>query len=256
MKKILIIIFSLIPFASCQKQIIERHSDGTLSLILENSPVVDVMTKAEGTAVSVDDFDVSVCSEETKFSYVYKDMPAVITVPVGLYYVSAENLTEAESLTTLDIWGQIRYAGKTESKEVTAGQNPTKFSLTCKMTNTALSVIFDESIAKHFTGYSLTAYTTDTRKLVYNAENTAGEKPAVGYFSPDSALNYEFAGTFDGKPVTVTGSRTLVPASHLHLTFKMSTQNGVVLRPDIIVDTTCEELYETVTVDPSAGVSK
>jgi hypothetical protein len=35
----------------------------------------------------------------------------------------------------------------------------------------------------------------------------------------------------------------------------MSQQNGAVGKPEIIVDTTCEDLYETITVDPSEGGS-
>lgn len=250
MKKITYILVSLIALASCQKQIIERRMDGSLSLLLENSPIVEMVTKADDATVSADDFDVFVRSEDATFSYIYKDMPAVITVPVGLYTVSAENITETESLTIPDIWGQIRYAGTTQPQEVVAGLSPTQFSLTCTMANTAVSVVFDESISKHFTDYTITVYTVESRKLVYSQANT-GENPAVGYFTPDAALNYVFSGIYDGEPVTMTGSKTIVPASHLHLTFKMSEQNGAVFRPEILVDATCEDLYETITVDPT-----
>lgn len=243
--------------ASCQKSLIERQAEGQIALQLQNSPVIETVTKAGDADVNVDDFNVYVSSDDATFTYIYKDMPTVITVPVGFYTVSADNITETESLTTPDIWGQVRYAGTSEEKEVVAGVNPTQFSLTCTMVNTAVSVVFGENIDKHFTDYKITAYTVDTRKLEYTPENTTGTTPAVGYFSSGIALNYVFSGTYiiDDEPMTITGSKQLLPATHLHLTFRMSEQNGTVGKPEIIVDTTCEDLYETITVDPSEGGS-
>lgn len=243
--------------ASCQKSLIERQAEGQIALQLQNSPVIETVTKAGDADVNVDDFNVYVSSDDATFTYVYKDMPTVITVPVGFYTVSADNITETESLTTPDKWGQVRYAGTSERKEVVAGINPTQFSLTCTMVNTAVSVVFGENIDKHFTDYKITAYTVDTRKLEYTPENTTGSTPAVGYFSSGVALNYVFSGTYiiDDEPMTITGSKQLLPATHLHLTFRMSEQNGTVGKPEIIVDTTCEDLYETITVDPSESGS-
>lgn len=255
-----IILFSSLAImvaTSCQESLIQRQADGQLSLHLENSPIVEAVTKSDASSVSVDDFNVKVSSDAASYSYVYKDMPDVITVPVGYYTVSADNVTETDALTKPDIWGQVRYAGTSESKQVVAGTNPTDFSLTCTMVNTAVSVVFGENIDKHFTDYKITAYTVDTRKLEYTVENTVGETPAVGYFSSGVALNYVFTGTYkiDNEPLTITGSKTLSPATHLHLTFRMSEQNGTVGKPVINVVTTCEDLYETITVDPSEGGS-
>ena len=151
----------------------------------------------------------------------------------------------------------MRYAGTSEQKEVVAGLNPTSYSLTCTMVNTAVSVVFGENIDKHFKDYKITAYTVDTRKLEYTPSNTTGENPTVGYFSSGVAINYVFTGTYviENEPMTITGTKMLQPATHLHLTFRMSQQNGTVGKPEIIVDTTCEDLYETITVDPSEGGS-
>ena len=257
MKKYFIIAMMSFMAISCQKSLIQRETEGQLSLHLENSPVIKMITKAGGEEVSVDDFNVYVSSKDATFTYIYKDMPSVITVPVGLYTVSAENVTETQSLTLPDKWGQVRYAGASAEKDVAAGLTPTRFSVTCKMVNTAVSVVFGENIDKHFTDYKITAYTVDTRKLEYTPANTAGENPAVGYFNSGIALNYVFTGTYiiDDEPMTITGSKVLQPATHLHLAFRMSVQNGAVGKPEIIVDSTCEDLYETITVDPSQGGS-
>lgn len=256
-KTILYSAMLLVASASCQKSLIVRQTEGQIALQLQNSPIFEMVTKADTDQVSVDDFNVYVSSDDATFTYVYKDMPSVITVPVGFYTVSADNITETESLITPDIWGQVRYAGTSVQKEVVAGINPTQFNLTCTMVNTAVSVVFGENIDKHFTDYKITAYTVDTRKLEYTPENTSGESPVVGYFSSGVAVNYVFTGTYiiDNEPLKITGSKQLLPATHLHLTFKMSEQNGAVGKPEIIIDTTCEDLYETITVDPSEGGS-
>lgn len=256
-KKFYTVLMIAILAVSCQKSIIQKETDGRLSLLLENSPIVEVLTKADGDQVSVDDFNVYVASDDAVFTYVYKNMPSVITVPVGFYTVSADNVTETEALTSPDEWGQVRYAGTSEQKEVVAGLNPTRYSLTCTMVNTAVSVVFGENIDKHFADYAITLYTDEGRKLEYTPSNTTGETPAVGYFSSGVDLTYVFSGTYiiGNEPMTITGSKKLQPATHLHLTFRMSQQNGTVGKPEIVVDYTCDDLYETITVDPSEGGS-
>lgn len=257
MKKLYIVFLFTLLAVSCQKNIIQKTAEGRLCLQLENSPIVEVLTKADGDEVSVDDFKVYVSSDAATFSYIYKDMPSVITVPVGFYAVSAENVSTEDARSKPDVWGQVRYAGETAQKEVVAGLNPTTFNLTCTMANTALSVVFGENIDKHFTDFKITAYTDASRKLEYTPDNTSGDDPAVGYFDSGLSLNYVFTGTYiiENEPMTITGSKTLQPATHLHLTFRMSGQNGTVGKPEIIVDTQCDDLYETITVDPSEGGS-
>lgn len=256
MKKCYSIILLSFLAVSCQEIIIHNDAMGTLSLQLENSPVVEVVTKASDE-VSVDEFNVYVKSANTTFSYVYKDMPSVITVPVGFYTVSADNVTETESLTQPDKWGQVRYAGTSDQKEVVAGGTPTSYSLTCRMVNTAVSMTFGENIDKHFKDFKITAYTDNTRQLEYTPSNTSGDSPVVGYFNGGATLNYVFSGTYiiDNEQMTITGSKTLQAATHVHMTFRMSGQNGSVGKPEIVVDTSCEDLYETITVDPSGDGS-
>ena len=79
----------------------------------------------------------------------------------------------------------------------------------------------------------------------------------VGYFNGGATLNYVFSGTYiiDNEQMTITGSKTLQAATHVHMTFRMSGQNGSVGKPEIVVDTSCEDLYETITVDPSGDGS-
>lgn len=240
---------------SCQEHIIESRPEyGEISVRLENSPVVEVISKAYvGEEVPTDDFMVYVSSSNSTYSWRCADMPSVVTLPVGMYTVSAESVSAADAVSLPDRWGQVRYAGKTsEPVEVVAGATPVTVDLTCRMANTAVSVVFGENIDKHFTDYTMTAYTDASRKLVYTPENTAGEDPAVGYFD-SVTLHYVFEGVFmdDSQPLKITGSKVLEPATHLHLTLRMSGQNGSLGRPDIEIDYKCEDLDEILTVDPS-----
>lgn len=236
---------AILPAVSCQEMLIERRADGRLSLHLESSPVVEVVTKSD--AVSTDNFKVYVSSADETFEYIYKDMPAVVTVPVGRYVVSAENVSSSEAASMPDKWGQVRYYGISEEQEVGSDINPTEYSLTCTMVNTAVSVVFDENIGKHFKDYSVKAYTVTDRALDYYPSSSK-----VGYFG-EQTLNYEFSGKYieDSEPVSITGTKTLQPATHLHLTVKMSGQNGSFLKPEIVVDARCEDVYEEITVDPT-----
>ncbi len=233
---------------SCQKQLIERQANGTITVDVENSPVVDVVTKADASA-SADDFMVYVVSSEnvTEYRGFYKDMASPLIVPVGTYIVSAENVTESQALAG---WGQVRYYGTSEAKEVVQGNVPTNYNFTCRMVNSAASVVFAENIAAHFKDYSVTAYTVSSRPLVYNALNAS---TAVGYYTPGT-LSFSFTGTLleNDQTVTISGSKSLPAATHLHMTFRISGQNGS-LKPEITVDTSCTDLYSEITVDPSDG---
>lgn len=250
MRKAALYILSLTVLLSCQKSIIVPVAYGLIHVSLENSAEIDVVTKAGEAAVNTADFHVNVSSSKSTYSYFYRELSEDIVVPAGMYTISAENVSEEASLSQPDIWGQVRYAGSTEEKEVRADGSATEFSLTCSMVNTALSVTFDELIARNFTDYKVTAYTVESRKLVYDASNTAGETPAVGYFTP-ALLHYEFTGLFgeEKTPITVTGTKELLPKTKLDLDFKLSLKNGGI-GLTIIVDNNYSTQSETVTIEP------
>ncbi len=250
----------LLAAASCQKHGTDLGT-GTIYLSLENSPVVEVVTKA--SEVNTDDFRVYVNSAANSYSYFYREMAGGVVVTSGMYTVSAENISEAASLTGNSNWGQPRYWGQSEAKQVGGSAETAEFSLTCSMANAALKIIFDKTIADNFTDYKVVAYTDQNRCLEYNAANTSGETPAVGYFSPQN-LTYVFTGTYKdySKPtseadytlaeLSVSGTKSLAKATQLNLTFKTVDQHGS-LGLDITVNTDYENLYETVMVDPNAS---
>ena len=242
---------------SCQEMLIEKRADGMLALSVENSPVIEAVTKA-GEEVDTDLFTVYITSNDGSFSqsntYAYYQQQGTVTVPAGRYTVSAENVTDAVAHPA-DAWGQARYYGASEEKEVTAGPDPTPFEVECRMVNTAVSVVFDASVAELFEVYEVEAYTVETRKLTYDASSSS----SVGYF-PSDVLYYRFTAKYtesDTETKSFTGHCDIDPATHMHLTFKIKEQPPVDTDGDMSISidviTDCEALYSDITFDPSDG---
>lgn len=262
MKRILLIITAFAAMTSCQKSLIERSSDsGSLTLNLKNDPIVEVVTK-NTTDVPVDNFNVYINKDNQVYrQYKYSAMTAPIAVPAATYTVSADNYTVTEALSANNGWGDVRYYGISEAKAVNTGQN-TDYQVTCRVANTAVSVIFDPSVANYFEqGFKLTAYTDVNRKLTYELASgtTSGTVANVGYFESGNSLLYQFVGTYKGDTVKkeIVGTipeEKLAAATHLYLTFKVNNLEGT-LKPTITVITECQSLYETITVDPTGNGS-
>ena len=242
---------------SCQEMLIEKRADGMLALSVENSPVIEAVTRA-GEEVDTDLFTVYITSSDGTFSqsntYAYYQQQGTVTVPAGRYTVSAENVTDAVAHPA-DGWGQARYYGASEEKAVTAGPDPTPFEVECRMVNTAVSVVFDASVAELFEVYDVEAYTVEIRKLTYDASSAS----SVGYF-PSDVLYYKFTAKYaesDTETKSFTGHCDIDPATHMHLTFKIKeqppvdTDGDMSIMIDVISD--CEDLYSDITFDPSDG---
>lgn len=266
MKKILVIASIFLAAVSCQEMLIEDKADGAISIMLDNSPIVELVTKSgeteegeEGTsasAVDVSDFNVYITSDVAGFAPVnkkYSQMDKVMNVKAGDYTVYADNVSPAVSL---EGWGHVRYACDPVTKTVSPG-TATTYELACSMVNTAVSVKFIGNFSEYVAdGYTVEVYTEDdqNRKLGYTAANTVGETPAIGYFSPASYLAYTFKGkNKSGEDLApVAGRVQIQPATHLTLTFKIKgDESGNLNRPTITVNTDCESLTENVTVDPT-----
>lgn len=273
MKRISIIAATLLAAVSCQQILIEDKADGAISVSLENSPVVELVTKAdaadqsEGTSsstdestapsVDVDDFNVYIESDALGFEPMtlkYGAMKSPMAARVGNYTIYADNVSENTSLTG---YGEVRYACDPVMKPVEAGK-AAAFKLECSMVNTAVSVEFMGSFSQFIDdGYLVEVWTEDasSRVLKYNATNTAGENPVVGYFTPSAYLVYKFTGNDkDGNALApISGRIQIRAATHLTLQFKIKgDESGNINKPTVTVDTTCEELEPvSVEVDPT-----
>lgn len=240
-------------FASCQSE--EQVSYASLSI----SPVV---IEARTKAVTADDMNVYIDGEDFHLEYPYSALPSIIPVPVDKdipYVIMAENITAEEAETQPDEWGQMRYAGVEEvlvDRFMTKDENGENIPLTypvtvkCTVANSMLSVIFDQSVLTYYTGPKVTAFTDKSRQLEFTPDNATS---ALAHFTADRQLFFEFTGIFNvsGEERSHLDAVEIEPAMHYTLTFKMTSVEGSLARPDITVIETCEDIYETMTVDPS-----
>lgn len=263
MKKLTIIAAALLATVSCQEVLIEDKSDGSISVILDNSSVVEFITKAEDDSTSEyeideNDFNVYISSSDVAdfqpINVKYGVMQTVLSVKAGNYTIYADNVSEDASLTA---WGQARFACTPVTKVVESGR-ATTFNLDCAMVNTAVSVEFIGNFSQYVSdGYKVAIYVEDakSRVLEYNAANTTAETPAVGYFKPSAHLIYTFSGNDkQGNALApVSGRLEIAPKTHLTLQFKIKGDStGNIGKPVLEVDTTCTVLEPVVVeVDPS-----
>ncbi len=240
-------------FASCQIE--EQVSYASLSI----SPVV---IEARTKAVTPDDMNVYIDGENFHQEYSYSALPSLIPVPVDKdipYIIMAENITVKEAETLPDEWGQIRYAGTEEvlvDRFMTKDENDENIPLTypvtvnCIVANTMLSVVFDESVLTYYTDPKVVAFTDRDRKLEFTPDNAS---TALAYFTSGQQMFFEFTGLFNvsGESRSRMDVIEIAPATHYTLTFRMTSVEGSLAKPEITVIETCENIYETLTVDPS-----
>ncbi len=251
---------------SCQKQEPAASRMASVAFYLENAPAGgDVATRTVMPKVDVDEFTVAMVSGQnlmtgtgSSYSYKYGDIVAndnMVSVEIGIYTVTAENVTEEESLSAPTAWGQPRYYAKSSPTPVFAPSEETdepavRFNLKCRMVNSAVHVDFDPSVADVFESYRVSVYTDEERRFEYNEYNTTEEYNPTAYFSPKT-LYYMFSGTVKGNSYhyTMSGTVGLEAATNHFLNFRIDGIPGE-FGFGITVDTSYELVYEPVFIEP------
>lgn len=253
MRKLSIVLLIAAAAAACQKEAQVQTASLQVSAV-----VIEPQTKA----VTADDMTVFIDGEDFHAEYSYGLIPSLIAVPVDKdipYVVSAENVTVEEAETLPDIWGMKRYAGSYEvlvdrfmQKDEDGNNIPLTYPVTvnCTVVNSMLSVVFDPTVLTYYSRPVVMAYTDADRKLEFTPSNASD---AVAHFTAGKQLYFDFSGVFNvsGETLSHSGSLELEPATHYTLTFRMQNTEGALQQPVIAVDKYCEDIYETMTVDPS-----
>lgn len=260
MKKILNIFLAATAIASlgsCAKEspfdeegVVEvgKFAKSALNVELKNeSGVPDVYNRpTRAGAPSVDKFRVDFIREgETTptESYLYEEMPEVVTLPVGEYKAMAhygENLPAA--------WENPYYEGETsfaiQANEITENVEP----IVCSLSNVRVSVIFDPSLAANMSEDSkVTVYIGDgeSGKLDF----TLADSEKSGYFAylPESTtLAAVFSGNVEGYPTSETKAYdNVAPGRHYRITFRLR-QAGAEDPGDITLDLKVDATVESV----------
>lgn len=197
----------------------------SLSLDVDNS-----ISETLPTDLNVNDFNVSITNSETHEScgsWKYSEMPEVITLLVGNYKIDIENAPLQPAAWNAPYY----YAGKSFS--ITADEIANLGSLTCSLSNIAVSVNYSDALkAALGNDAKVTVSTTAEASLDY-----VGNENRIGYFAPtgsETSLVASFNGTVNGIFTTLTKTFTGVSAGqHHYITF--SVNNGSI-NPELIID--------------------
>lgn len=233
---------------ACTRMVDEPLLYGELGVALSGEPSVEVVSKApqtldpesdEADAYMVRIFD---SAHQQKYEAAYSAFQTQ-TLPLGAYYVTAENCSEAQAE---EGNGKMRLYGR--SAEVTLAPEALVLTATvnCTVANAKVSVQFDESVAGRFSDLqvSLSGGTTRTAPVV--VAQTATEVVTETWFNP-SELTYTISGTFTSgganKPVEISKTVQLQAKSNIKLVVKVNLANGQ-LMPDVTFDTQMDDSTE------------
>ena len=233
-------------FAACNTAKIEDPVQyGTLSVALADEPVVEVVTKAatvlDKDSAEAEKYAVSVFSDagvQQGSTVSFKDF-APVTLPLGTYYVTAENLSETEAEGGN---GAMRLYGRSTNVELSLNSLVNTAEVNCEVVNAKVSVEFESASLGVITDLKvvLKGGTTDSRKNT-GLEIKESESITETWFNP-STLSYTISGKFNGKDVTpVEGTKTLAAKDNIKLLVKVNKDNGQLSVASITVDTTINQ---------------
>lgn len=218
-------------------------------------------TRATSTVISKEEADnywvtvykgQDISREKTRL----KDLNKRLSAGYG-YIVEAESCLEPEAESADNGWGQRRYAGQSASFAIKPGET-TKVGVGCTVANAGVEVVFDETMAHHFTtSYSVTI-TEGGRTIVFD-ELTGGKRESdvitpgsVAYYNVDEndtrTLTYTIEAYGEGKRLVKTDNMTLRKSkiSRLTLVFVPGT-----LGLDVTIDQTDLFVSQGIEITPN-----
>lgn len=246
--KILTIMAMAIMAVACTQKVDEPLQYGELSVTLAGEPTVEVVSKAlqtlEPTAPEAVGYVVRIfdSSDQMMYEKTYDAFEAQ-RLPLGTYYVTAENCTEAQAEAGN---GRMRLYGCSGDVIISAEDLTPTATVNCVVTNAKVSVEYDESVADRFTGLQVTLAGGTTEGRTLTIAQTATGVVTETWFNP-SELTYTISGTFIGsgmnKPVSITRSLTLEAKNNIKLLVKVNLENGQ-LMPGLTIDTQIDDPQE------------
>ena len=235
-KGLLPVLGAALMMLSCARE----ARDGAVGYLAVNVGTDDpeIIVKS-GEAPSADmTFSLSIVGEDGVHSYTVDDYRTLadnpLPVAAGRYTITAVSGQESTAS-----WGSPRYSGST-SVMVKPEQVNTA-TITCSLTNTMVTVEFEDPIPEFFNDYRVTIDNGNGEALVFaSTSSTIGN---TAYFAVTGTLNYELnmvnadGVTYHNGPHAVTGVKA---NQHYHFKFSLTddapTSGGFTLT--IIVDET------------------
>lgn len=227
---------------ACNQKTDQPLQYGELSVALSGEPVVEVISKSVQTldpeSAEASDYMVRIFDSSNALQYeaaynVFESQK----LPLGTYYVIAENCTEAEAEAD---YGRMRLYGRSEDITLSATSLSQTAEVACTVANAKVTVVYDSSVSGRFNGLKV-EITSGERTLTVNETATGVE--TVTWFNP-AELTYTISGTFDpdgmNKSVNITKSITVQAKSNIKLVVKVNLENGQLV-PNITFDTTIDD---------------
>ena len=233
---------------ACTRNADEPLQYGDLSVSLSGEPEVEVVSKASETLQQTDQAAAGYMvriydsADALKYESAYSAFEAQ-RLPLGTYYVTAENCTEAAAE---EGNGKMRLYGRSQDVTLTVEALSQTATVNCTVANAKVSVQFDESVKNRFSDLKVTlSGGTERKSAIVIAETETGVVTET-WFNP-SELKYTISGTFTAsgmnKPVEISKKIDLKAKNNLLLNVKVNLENGQ-LMPSLTVDTQIDDLTE------------
>lgn len=217
----------LLALASCSKEspFEGGFEEGTGRLV---KSAIDVDLRSDevivrsGDNISVSDFNIALMAEgeETPYAtYVYKDMPEIITLPAGNYTVKASYGDDAEAGLETPY-----YEGESEPFRIIASQITENIGdVVCRLQNVKVTVSFDPKLTENMSEDTYVAVRlNESTSVILNKQNELNEEAAYFKYVEGGNLNLTFNGTVEGwKTIETKVYENVENGTHYKVTFKL-----------------------------------
>ncbi len=203
---------------------------GEISVSL-GEPDVEVVTRAAETldpsSADAADYTVRILNSSGVEQYKAKyNVFETQRLPLGDYYVTAENCSEAEAEQDN---GQMRLFGESAVLTLSADNLSQTVRVDCEVVNSRVAVVFDSTVENRFEGLKVVLAGASTGRSVTVGQTASGVETET-WFNPQT-VNYTISGRFTqlGKDIKIEGSRTLAAKNNIKLVVKLNLSNGQLL---------------------------
>lgn len=217
----------LVPFVACNKENpFEGESKNGTGRILTSSISVDVksevLTTRDASLPEPEDFTIAFCKKETPseplYSYSYSELPEVVTLPVGEYYVKAyygdDNIVAA--------FDSPCYYGESEILKIENGKVlDVTVPITCTLYNVRVAINFDESLLSVMGEDGKVSVKVGDSGVLDFTPNTTSDG-FFQYVEDSNTLAATFTGTVEGSFITESKTYDNVKrGTYYKITFKL-----------------------------------
>ncbi len=259
MKKTLLAAAALIAMTACTKENIIMTSEAGYGYIDfgVSTDTELVVTKGLSSSTDLSGYNFTL-KNEANSSYIWQEKEYntidadACKVPAGKYYVSVQNLTDAEAHPNGQM-GSVQVKGEVSNFNVTAGATQT-CTVNCTPINSKVSCIYTQKFYDVF-GTSA-AVTLDPGSSKRNLAMTMTKQVAIGqtqtygseaYFPANQTVTWELVGTASGVQKKFSNTFNTQAGKWSVITFDISGDSGVIN----ITVTVNGQISEVVSVDGS-----